>query len=148
MGIATVTVVFALLLAGMVMLVGQLRCTDAAVEAARLLSRGDRPAAERAVRTLAPAGAALLVRTEADRVHVEVAVPFPGDLLPGRTLHATAVAILEPGVAPDSEAAPEAGTASEPGTAPEPGAAPEPGVAPEAGAVPEPGTAPEAGGAP
>ncbi|GAA0510316.1 hypothetical protein GCM10011581_00160 [Saccharopolyspora subtropica] len=100
LGICSVVAVFLLVLAGMGAVVGHLRCTDAAVEAARLAARGDRTRADEAAARIAPAGATLAVRIEGDVVHTEVSAPLSGGLLPGRWLHARAVAVLEPGVAP------------------------------------------------
>jgi hypothetical protein len=99
LGICAVIAVFALVLAGTGALIGQLRCTDAAVEAARLVARGDRPRADAAVGRIAPGGASLSVLVEGDQVSTEVSAPFPGELLPGRWLRARAVAVLEPGAA-------------------------------------------------
>lgn len=76
--------------------VDQLRCTDAAREAARLLARGEPERAESAVRSIAPAGANLTVRTDGDTVHVEVSGSPTVDLLPGLHLTARAFAVLEP----------------------------------------------------
>ncbi|MCI2421961.1 hypothetical protein MOQ72_31460 [Saccharopolyspora sp. K220] len=97
LGICALVAVFALILTGMGALIGQLHCTDAAVEAARLVARGDRPRAEEAVGRIAPGGASLSVLVEGDQVSTEVSAPLPGGLLPGRWLHARAVAVLEPG---------------------------------------------------
>ncbi|MGP4018308.1 TadE family type IV pilus minor pilin [Saccharopolyspora sp. 5N708] len=97
LGICAVIAVFALILTGIGALIGHLRCTDAAVEAARLVARGDRSRAEDVVVRLAPAGASLSVQVEGDQVSTEVRAPLPGGVLPGRLLHARAVAVLEPG---------------------------------------------------
>ncbi|MEU6265770.1 TadE family type IV pilus minor pilin [Saccharopolyspora shandongensis] len=99
LGICSVIAVFTLILTGIGALIGQLRCTDAAVEAARLVARGDRPRADEAVDRLAPGGASLSVLVEGDQVSTEVSAPLPGEFLPGRWLSARAVAVLEPGVA-------------------------------------------------
>ncbi|MER7010629.1 TadE family type IV pilus minor pilin [Saccharopolyspora sp. NPDC000359] len=97
LGICSVVAVFALVLVGTNALIGHLRCTDAAVEAARLVARGDRARADGAVQRIAPAGAALAVQVDGDVVRTEVSLPLPAQL-PGRWLHARAVAVLEPGV--------------------------------------------------
>ncbi|MEV0052978.1 TadE family type IV pilus minor pilin [Saccharopolyspora shandongensis] len=99
LGICSVIAVFTLILTGIGAMIGQLRCTDAAVEAARLVARGDRPRADEAVDRLAPGGASLSVLVEGDQVSTEVSAPLPGEFLPGRWLSARAVAVLEPGVA-------------------------------------------------
>ncbi|MFD8244409.1 TadE family type IV pilus minor pilin [Nocardia sp. NPDC059691] len=73
----------------------QVRCVDAAGEAARLAARGDhanaRPAAER----IAPPSADIALRTEGTRVIAVVSARTP--LLPLLTLRAEAVATIEPG---------------------------------------------------
>ncbi|MFF7940346.1 TadE family type IV pilus minor pilin [Nocardia gamkensis] len=75
----------------------QVRCVDAAREAARLAARGDhanaRPAAER----IAPPSADIALRIEGTRAIAVVSAGTP--LLPLLTLRAEAVATLEPGVA-------------------------------------------------
>ncbi|MBW4719808.1 TadE family protein [Saccharothrix obliqua] len=73
--------------------VDQLRCTDAAREAARLIARGEQPRAPTAVAAIAPAGAELSVRQTDDTVQVRVTSRHK--LI---TIHATAYAVLEPGV--------------------------------------------------
>lgn len=97
LGICSVIAVFALALAGTGALVDHLRCTDAAVAAARLVARGERARVDEVVGRLAPSGAALAVQVDGDVVRTEVSVPLPVQL-PGRWLHARAVAVLEPGV--------------------------------------------------
>ncbi|WP_278260612.1 TadE family type IV pilus minor pilin [Nocardia sp. AG03] len=74
----------------------QVRCVDAAREAARLAARGDTAHALTAARTVAPPGATIDLRTEADHIVATVSATTP--LLPGLRLHAQAVAIPEPGV--------------------------------------------------
>ncbi|MGW3467975.1 TadE family type IV pilus minor pilin [Saccharopolyspora sp. NPDC000995] len=98
LGICSVIAVFVLILTGAGALIGYLRCTDAAVEAARLVARGDRPRADEAVGRIAPAGASLSVLVEGDQVSTDVSAPLPGGFLPGQSLRARAVAVLEPGV--------------------------------------------------
>lgn len=96
--LCALTVVFGLILAGTVAVIGQFRCADAAREAARLIARGERQLAEQAVARIAPGGARLLVETEGDAVTVEVrAAPVAG-LLPGLQLQSRAYTMLEPGV--------------------------------------------------
>jgi Tfp pilus assembly protein PilX len=78
----------------------QMRCVDAAREAALAQARGESgPAAgERA----APPGATVAVSADGDTVRATVvAVAYPlGDRLPGITVRAEAVAAVEPGGAP------------------------------------------------
>jgi len=90
-------VVFCLILSGVAAVVGQLQCTDAAREAARLVTRGERPLAEEAVRSIAPSGSRLAVRGEGDTVTVEVLAEPLGGMLPGLHLRAEAYGVLEPG---------------------------------------------------
>jgi Flp pilus assembly protein TadG len=97
--LCALTVVFGLLVGGVLMFTGQFRCADAAREAARLIARGQRELAERAVEQIAPHGARLIVETRAGDVRVEVRAEPVGGLLPGVRFLAEAHAMLEPGVA-------------------------------------------------
>lgn len=100
LGICSLAVVCALVLGGIGALVGQLRCTDAAVEAARLVSRGEPDRAPEVVARSAPGGAQLAVEVRGDRISTLVtARPF-GQLLPGNWLHGRAFAFREP-IAPN-----------------------------------------------
>jgi hypothetical protein len=80
----------------------QVRTLDAAREAARALARGDPEASARAVgEQVAPPGSTLTIAEAGDRVTVTAAagVKGPGGLfafLPAVTVHAQAVALLEP----------------------------------------------------
>ncbi|WP_053715802.1 TadE family type IV pilus minor pilin [Saccharothrix sp. NRRL B-16348] len=73
--------------------VAQLRCTDAAREAARLVARGDPGRVDGVVGEIAPEGARWAVRREGDTASVEVAVSRLGI-----ELRARAYAVVEPGV--------------------------------------------------
>lgn len=79
----------------------QLRCADAAREAARAAARGDDPAVVSSVaEATAPDGAAVQVRVEGDIVTVEVAARVPpplpfGDHVAAPTVRASAVAVKE-----------------------------------------------------
>ncbi|GAA5164905.1 MULTISPECIES: TadE family type IV pilus minor pilin [Amycolatopsis] len=99
--LTALTLVFGLLLAGLVAVVGQVRCTDAAGEAARLAARGDRTGAEMAAARIAPVGARITIEATGEEVVVEVAAEPIGGLLPGVHLRGRAYALLEPGV-PDA----------------------------------------------
>ncbi|GLZ32964.1 hypothetical protein Lesp02_51520 [Lentzea sp. NBRC 105346] len=88
--ICVLLAVLALAAGGMSAMVGQLRCTDAAREAARLIARGDRGHAEAAARRIAP-GATVTVHEDGDSVIVEVAATRHGF-----RLRAEAFAVLEP----------------------------------------------------
>ncbi|MBO0855944.1 MAG: pilus biosynthesis protein TadE, partial [Nocardia sp.] len=73
----------------------QIRCIDAAREAARLAARGAEADAAPAAHRVAPAGADVELRTEDDRVVATVRARAP--LLPLLRLRAEAVAAREPG---------------------------------------------------
>ena len=89
-----VLAVFAACLAGLACLTAQLRCVDAAREAARQLARGDDAAAARAVAVVAD-GASMAVERTADTVTVRVR-DRPIELLPGIEIEGVAVAAMEP----------------------------------------------------
>ena len=86
--------VLALVLAGMSAVFDQLRCTDAAREAARLVARGEQDHAADAVRRIAPPGATYAVTSSGDGIVVDVRETH--DLLPGVDVHADAYAVPEP----------------------------------------------------
>ncbi|MET8994496.1 TadE family type IV pilus minor pilin [Amycolatopsis sp. Hca4] len=94
-GLAGLTVVVVLLLAGMAVLTSQLRCTDAAREAARLLARGQPTEAAAAVHAIAPPGANLTVNQTGDQITAKVTAN-PATILPAIHLSATAYAVAEP----------------------------------------------------
>jgi hypothetical protein len=71
----------------------QIRCVDAAREAARLAARGDDGSA--AARALAPDGASVQLRRDGE--HVVATVTARSSLLPGVAIAGRAVAALEPG---------------------------------------------------
>jgi Flp pilus assembly protein TadG len=96
--------VLAMVLAGMSMVLAQIRCTDAAAEAARLVARGEAKRAGDAVGQLAP-HAVLSVTTQGDAIHVTVRDPEANGLLPGVHVAAEAFAVQEPD-AGDSEPEP------------------------------------------
>lgn len=77
----------------------QLRCIDAAREAARATARGEPmdAALELAARA-APDGAQIAINSGADRIEVSVTaeVSIGGGLLPPVTVHGVAVALPEP----------------------------------------------------
>jgi Flp pilus assembly protein TadG len=97
--VCAVVVVLAIALAGSAAVLAQVRCTDAAREAARLVARGEPEQAERAARRVAPAGASVVIRVQGDEVVVEVAARPGRGILPGLSVRAEAMAVLEPGVA-------------------------------------------------
>ncbi|WP_216628573.1 TadE family type IV pilus minor pilin [Actinopolyspora erythraea] len=98
LGICSVVAVFLLALGGVTAVFLQLRCTDAAIEAARLHARGDGARAERALERSAPQDARHRVTVANGHVTVTVSLRPLGGVLPLR-LRARAHAVLEPGVA-------------------------------------------------
>ena len=96
--LAVLMVVVAACLAGIGCVLAQLRCADAAREAARLAGRGDTQGAASAVAAIAPAGAALTLRTQGDLVTATVTVGAVSGLLPGVTIRANSSAAREDGV--------------------------------------------------
>ena len=80
-------------LAGLNAVVLQIRCVDAAREAARLTARGDDGVA--AGRRAGPAGAVVTVRREGELLVARISTTSP--LLPGITIAAEAVSVAEPG---------------------------------------------------
>lgn len=106
LGVGAVVAVFVLVLTAMNMVLGQVRCTDAAVEAARLASRGDREQADAAVRRLAPPGASLAISVRDDQVTTEVSAPPVVGFLPAQWWTSRAAAVLEPGAAGSGPAEP------------------------------------------
>jgi hypothetical protein len=80
--------------AGLTAVSMQVRCVDAAREAARLAARGDDASA--AARRIAPDGAALQLRN--DGGFVIATVTARPTFLPGVTVAGEAVAAVEPGV--------------------------------------------------
>lgn len=92
--LAALVAVLALCLAGLTAVFAQVRCVDAAREAARLAARGDTPAATTVAQRIAPAGAIVRVRFE-DGFVVATVVVRPA-LLPGLAVGAEAVSASEP----------------------------------------------------
>lgn len=94
--LSTVVIVLAMCLAGIGCVIGEIRCLDAAREAARLAARGDNDHAAAMVAQVAPAGASLSLQVDGDTVIATVTAAPVGGLLPGVRLTATAVAAKEP----------------------------------------------------
>jgi len=88
--------VLGLALAGIVAVTDQLRCTDAAREAARLAARGEPDQGRAAAERIAPKGASIAIQIDGDTIAVEVSAA-PVGLLPGLTLTGQAYAVAEPG---------------------------------------------------
>jgi hypothetical protein len=89
-------VVLVLCLSAVTAVSAQVRCVDAAREAARLAARGDDRSALEAARSVAPPGAAVQTRREGG--FVVASVTTRSVLLPGITIAAQAVAAVEPPV--------------------------------------------------
>lgn len=87
-------VVLVLCLAGVATISMQVRCVDAAREAARLAARGDERSAEDTARRIAPAGA--LVRVYRDGDFFVAMVVVHSKLLPRMDIAAKAVSAAEP----------------------------------------------------
>lgn len=94
LAIAALVVVLALCLAGIAAVSMQVRCIDAAREAARLAARGDERWAVDTARSIAPDGSRIQVRRDGDFVVATVIVH--SKLLPALDLSAKAVAAAEP----------------------------------------------------
>ncbi|WP_235010390.1 TadE family type IV pilus minor pilin [Mycobacterium sp. 3519A] len=92
---AALVVVLVLCVAGLTAVSMQVRCIDAAREAARLAARGDQSATVAAQR-IAPDGA--VVRIRRDGGHVVVTVTARSPMLPAVSIAAEAVAAAEPGM--------------------------------------------------
>ncbi|HEY2223298.1 TadE family type IV pilus minor pilin [Actinomycetospora sp.] len=102
--IGSLVAVLAVVLAAVGAVIAQIRCVDAAGEAARRASRDDTVGAEALARDL-PAGTEVRVEPEGALVRVLVRVPPLGGALPGLRVSAEAVAAREPAVAAPTGAA-------------------------------------------
>jgi hypothetical protein len=87
-------VVLVLCLAGVTAVSMQVRCVDAAREAARLAARGDERSAINAARRIAPGGA--LVQVHRDGDFLVVTIVAHSNLLPALDIAAKAVSAAEP----------------------------------------------------
>lgn len=94
MAIAALVVVLVLCLAAITAVSMQVRCVDAAREAARLAARGD-PGAVEVARSIAPPGARVAVRRDGDLLVATVVAH--SKLLPHLDIAARAVSATEPG---------------------------------------------------
>ncbi|MGI9062564.1 MAG: TadE family type IV pilus minor pilin [Pseudonocardiaceae bacterium] len=99
LALSSLVLVFAVALAGVSAVAAQLRCIDAAREAARLAARGEQDSAESVARRLAPGGAIVRIEVRGEEVVASVSADPVGGLLPGVDVGAEAVALREPGVA-------------------------------------------------
>lgn len=107
--LCSLIVVLGFVLSMVGVLLDQLRCADAAGEAARMLGRGDDARAQEAVRRLAPDGSTLTREEDDAGIDVTVHGPALGGLLPGIDLSADAYAVREPdGAESDGDPGPAA----------------------------------------
>ncbi|MGH4010489.1 MAG: TadE family type IV pilus minor pilin [Pseudonocardiaceae bacterium] len=97
LALCSLMVVLALVLAAVSAVTAQLRCVDAAREAARLTARGEQDRAKDLARRIAPRGAAVEVTVRGDEITARVSADPVAGLLPGIKVGAEAVAVLEPG---------------------------------------------------
>ena len=93
LGVVTLVAVLVLCLAGVTAVAMQVRCIDAAREAARLAGRGDERSAVAAARRIAPNGAAVQLRRDGD--FVVATVTARSSLLPTLGITASGVAAVE-----------------------------------------------------
>ncbi|MDI3313525.1 MAG: TadE family type IV pilus minor pilin [Mycobacterium sp.] len=93
MAIATLVVVLVLCLAGLTAVSMQVRCVDAAREAARLAARGDDGSAVAAARRIAPGGASVQVRRNGG--FVVATVTARSSLLPELVIAAQGISVSE-----------------------------------------------------
>jgi Flp pilus assembly protein TadG len=96
LALCSLVVVLALVLAAVSAVAAQLRCIDAAREAARLTARGEPDRAEEIARRIAPRGAVVAVTVGGDEITARVSVNPAAGWLPGVDVGAQAVAVLEP----------------------------------------------------
>jgi len=92
--LTAVVIVLALCLGAVLAASIDLRCIDAAREAARLTARGDEVKAAAVARKLLPSGAQIAARNDGDYVVVTVTAAEP--LFPLLSIRAEAVAAMEP----------------------------------------------------
>lgn len=95
LALAALVFVLVICVTGVSCVLAQVRCADAAREAARLAARGDEDGAAAAVQILAPQGASLSIGG-GEVVTATVSVPAAGGLLPGVRITASAGAAREP----------------------------------------------------
>lgn len=94
---ASFVLVLGLALYGLAAAADQVRCVDAAREAARLVARGEPDRARATAERIAPPGADITIGVDGEHVRVDVRASPAGGLLPGLRLHGEAFAIREPG---------------------------------------------------
>ena len=99
LALCSLVMVLALAFAGISAVAAQLRCVDAAREAARLTARGEQDRGQELARQLAPRGAVVQVSVQGDEITARVSADPVAELLPGVEVAAEAAAVLEPGAA-------------------------------------------------
>lgn len=97
LALCSLTVVLALAVGAVVAAAAQVRCIDAAREAARLVARGESERARQAAASIAPGDARVEVRVVGDEIAVDVSASLVGRL-PGLTVSGRAAGVLEPGL--------------------------------------------------
>jgi hypothetical protein len=95
-GLAALVALLTLVLYGLAAAADQVRCVDAAREAARLTARGEAEEARAAAATIAPPAAEITINEEGEHIEVNIRASPAGGLLPGLHLHAKAFAVREP----------------------------------------------------
>ena len=100
LALCSLIVVLALALAAVSAVAAQLRCVDAAREAARLTARGEQVRGEELARKIAPRGAMVAVTVRGDEITARVSANPVAGLLPGIEVGAEAAAVLEPVAVP------------------------------------------------
>jgi Flp pilus assembly protein TadG len=96
LALCSLIAVLALMLAAVSAVAAQLRCVDAAREAARLTARGEPDRAEQLARRVGPRGATVAVTINGDDVLARVSANPVAGLLPGIAVGAEAAAVMEP----------------------------------------------------
>lgn len=96
LALCALVAVLGMTLAGIAAVTDQLRCTDAAREAARLTARGEQGLGQTAAERIAPKGASVAIQVDGDTISVAVTAA-PIGLLPGLTMTGRAYAVAEPG---------------------------------------------------
>jgi Flp pilus assembly protein TadG len=106
LALCSLVAVMVMVLAAVSAASANLRCLDAAREAARLVSRGESQRAREIAADIAPRGATVDVQVAGDEVDVRVTtLAVPG--VPGLSLQGVAVAIMEPAAFLSTEAPPD-----------------------------------------
>lgn len=100
LALCSLVAVLALVLAAVSAVAAQLRCVDAAREAARLTARGEQGRGEDLAQRIAPRAAVVTVTVRGDEVTATVSVNATAGLLPGIEVRAEAAAVLEAGLEP------------------------------------------------